>query len=166
VTPAELLPQVYDTLRKLAAAKLAGEKPGYTLDATALVHEAWLKLADAAVDWQDRTHFLRTAATAMRQILIDRARAKRTAKRDGGQRAELNDIASPLPDDDLLALHEGLEKLAAVKPDHAKLVELRFFAGLTGDEAAEALAVSPATADRMWRYARAWLKVEVASPNV
>jgi RNA polymerase sigma factor (TIGR02999 family) len=113
------------------------------------------------VEWQNRTHFLRTAATAMRRILVDRARAKLTAKRDGGQRVELPDIAAPLPDEQLLALDELLVKLAAIKPDHAKLVELRFFAGLTGDEAAEALGVSPATADRMWRYARAWLQVEI-----
>jgi len=161
VTPAELLPLVYDELRKLAAANLACEVPGQTLDATALVHEAWLKLADASVEWQNRTHFLRTAATAMRRILVDRARAKLTAKRDGGQRVELPDIAAPLRDEQLLALDELLVKLAAIKPDHAKLVELRFFAGLTGDEAAEALDISPATADRMWRYARAWLQVEL-----
>ena len=161
MTPAELLPLVYDELRKLAAAKLAAEQPGQTLDATALVHEAWLKLADASVEWQDRTHFLRTAATAMRRILVDRARAKQTAKRDGGQRVELPDIAAPLPDEQLLALDELLVKLAAIKPDHAKLVELRFFAGLTSDEAAEALDISPATADRMWRYARAWLRAEM-----
>ena len=161
MTPAELLPLVYDELRKLAAANLACEVPGQTLDATALVHEAWLKLAEASVEWQNRTHFLRTAATAMRRILVDRARAKLTAKRDGGQRVELPDIAAPLRDEQLLALDELLVKLAAIKPDHAKLVELRFFAGLTGDEAAEALDISPATADRMWRYARAWLQVEL-----
>ena len=161
MTPAELLPLVYDELRKLAAANLACEVPGQTLDATALVHEACLKLADASVEWQNRTHFLRTAATAMRRILVDRARAKQTAKRDGGQRVELPDIAAPLPDEQLLALDESLTKLAAVKPDHAKLIELRYFAGLTGEEAAEALGISPASADRMWRYARAWLQVEI-----
>jgi RNA polymerase sigma factor (TIGR02999 family) len=161
VTPRDLLPLVYDELRKLAAAKLAAESPGHTLDATALVHEAWLKLADASVEWQDRSHFLRTAATAMRRILVDRARAKLTAKRDGGERRDLPDIAAPLPDPELLAMDEALTNFAAVKPDHAKLVELRFFAGMTGDEAAEALGVAPATADRMWRFARAWLKVEL-----
>jgi RNA polymerase sigma factor (TIGR02999 family) len=166
VTPAELLPQVYAELRKLAAAKLAAESPGHTLDATALVHEAWLKLADASVEWQDRTHFFRTAATAMRRILVDRARAKLTEKRDGGERRDLPEIAAPLPDTELLAMNEALTKFAAVKPDHAKLVELRFFAGLTGDEAAEALAVSPATADRMWRYARAWLQIELKTSSV
>lgn len=158
-----MLPQVYDELRKLAAAKLAAEKPGQTLDATALVHEAWLKLAGAAGPWQDRSHYLRAAATAMRRILIDRARAKLAAKRDGGQRLELPDVPTALPDATLLAVNEALEKLAVTKPDHAKLIELRFFAGLTGDEAATALGVSPATADRMWRYAKAWLQVEIGS---
>jgi RNA polymerase sigma factor (TIGR02999 family) len=161
MTPRDLLPLVYDELRKLAAAKLAAEQPGYTLNATALVHEAWLKLAGASVEWQDRTHFLRTAATAMRRILVDQARAKRTAKRDVGQRVELPDVAAPLPDEQLLALDEALVKFAEIKPDHARLVELRYFAGLTGDKAAEALGVSPPTADRMWRYARAWLQVEM-----
>lgn len=160
MTPAELLPLVYDELRKLAAVKLASEKPGQTLDATALVHEAWLRLANVSVDWQDRTHFLRTAATAMRRILVDRARAKLTAKRDGGRRVELAELAAASPAEDLLALNEAVEKLATIKPDHAKLVELRFFAAMTGDEAAAVLGISPATADRMWRYAKAWLKVE------
>ncbi len=159
VTPRDLLPLVYDELRKLAATRLAAEQPGYTLDATALVHEAWLALAPASVDWQDRTHFLRTAATAMRRILVDRARAKATAKRAGGRRVDLVAAPAALPDADLLALDDALEALAADKPDHARLVELRFFGGLTGAEAAEALGVSPATADRMWRYARAWLRV-------
>jgi RNA polymerase sigma factor (TIGR02999 family) len=163
VTPAELLPQVYDELRRLAAAKLAREAPGQTIDATALVHEAWLRLAGASVEWQDRSHFLRTAATAMRRILVDRARAKKAAKRDGGRRVELlADFAAPLPDAQLLALDAALERLAATNPDHAKLVELRFFAGQTGDEAALALGTSPASADRMWRYARAWLLVELS----
>ena len=160
--PADFLPQVYDELRRLAAARIAVERPGQTLDATGLVHEAWLRLADADIRWADRTHFLRTAATAMRRILVDRARARLAAKRDGGQRQPLGDIASPLPDADLLALDGALENLAKVKPDHAHLVELRFFAGLTGDEAAGAIGVSSATADRMWRYARARLQVDMA----
>jgi RNA polymerase sigma factor (TIGR02999 family) len=160
-SPDELLPQIYDQLRKLAAAKLAHEQPGHTLDATALVHEAWLKLADASIEWNDRTHFLRTAATAMRRILVDRARAKLAVKRDGGVRVELADFPAPLPDAELLALDIVLETLAQSKPDHVKLVELRFFAGMTGDEAASALCISPATADRMWRYAKAWLQVEL-----
>ena len=162
MTPADLLPQVYDELRKLAAAKLAAEQPGYTLDATALVHEAWLKLAEASVEWQDRTHFLRTAATAMRRILVDRARAKLTAKRGGAAaRVELPEIAAPLPDPELLALDEALTRLAETKPEHAQLLELRYFAGLTADEAAAALGLSAATADRMARYAKAWLAVEL-----
>ena len=162
MTPAELLPQVYDELRKLAAAKLASEQPGQTLDATALVHEAWLKLADGSIDWQDRTHFLRTAATAMRRILVDRARAKLAEKRGGEfKRVKLLDLPGTLPDSQILSLDEVLIKLNVEKPDHARLVELRYFAGLTGEGAAEVLGISPATADRMWRYARAWLQVEL-----
>jgi RNA polymerase sigma factor (TIGR02999 family) len=161
VTPAELLPQVYDELRKLASAKLAVEAPGHSLDATALVHEAWLKLATADVDWQDKTHFYRAAATAMRRLLIDHARAKGAAKRGGGAvPVSLASIAMPMPNTDWESLDEMLTKLAEAKPDHVKLIELRFFAGLTNDEAAEVLGVSPAAAERMWRYARAWLAVE------
>ena len=163
MTPGELLPVVYDQLRKLAAAKLALEQPGQTLDATALVHEAWLKLADASVEWQDRSHFFRTAATAMRRILVDRARAKLTTKRDGGVRVELGNLSAPMPEAELLALDEALEKFSHIKPDHAKLLELRYFAGMTGDEAAAALGLSPATADRMARYAKAWLQVELGA---
>ena len=163
MSPGEALPQVYEELRKLAAAKLARETPGQTLDATALVHEAWLKLADTSVEWQDRTHFLRAAATAMRRILIDRARAKHTGKRDGGLRVALADFAAPLRDEQLLALDEALERLAMVQPDHAKLIEQRYFAGLSGDDAAKVLGLSPSTADRMWRYAKAWLRVDLKS---
>jgi RNA polymerase sigma factor (TIGR02999 family) len=165
MTPAELLPVVYDELRRLATAKLARESPDHTLDSTALVHEAWLRLAGASVEWQGKSHFLRTAATAMRRILVDRARAKKTAKRDGGHRVVLADFPAPLPDDQLLALDDALDRLAVTKPDHARLVELRFFAGQTGDEAADALGVSPATADRLWRFARAWLHVELTRTN-
>lgn len=162
-SPADLLPQVYDELRKLAAAKLAGEKPGQTLDATALVHEAWLKLADASIEWQDRTHYLRTAATAMRRILVDRARAK-LCEIHGGEahRVDLVDFAGPEPDGRMIELDEALTKFAATNPDHAKLIELRYFAGLSGEEAAVVLGVSPASADRMARYARAWLQVELS----
>jgi RNA polymerase sigma factor (TIGR02999 family) len=161
ISPAELLPHVYAELRKLAAAKLAREDGGHTFDATALVHEVWLKLADAEVDWQDKTHFYRTAATAMRRFLIDHARAKGTAKRGGGAvPISLSNIAMPLPNTDWESLDEMLTKLAETKPDHVKLIELRFFAGLTNDEAATVLGVSPATAERMLRYARAWLAVE------
>jgi RNA polymerase sigma factor (TIGR02999 family) len=163
-SPRDLLPQVYDELRRLAAAKLAQERPGQTLQATALVHDAWLRLAEASVEWRDRNHFLRVAATAMRRILVDRARARQTARRGGdGVRVDRIDIATPVPEPELLALDEALDRLAAVKPDHARLIELRYFAGLTGEEAALALGVSPATADRMWRYARAWLQVEIAA---
>ncbi|HMO14559.1 MAG TPA: ECF-type sigma factor [Pirellulaceae bacterium] len=162
--PDELIKSVYDEMRRLAQVKLHEESPGHSLSATALVHEVWLKLADASVDWQDQNHFLRTAATAMRRILVDHARAKLAQKRGGGAaRVELLDIDSPLPDAELLDLDSALNKLAELKPDHAKLIELRYFAGLTGDEAAEALGVSPATVDRMWRYARAWLMTEMKS---
>jgi RNA polymerase sigma factor (TIGR02999 family) len=159
---ADIVLTVYDELRKLAAAKLAREKPGQTLDATALVHEAWLRLADASAEWKDRSHFLRTAATAMRRILVDRARAKLCDKRGGGaQRIDLLEVAAPVPDDRLVVLDSALNRLAEVKPDHAKLIELRYFAGLSGDESASVLGVSPATADRMGRYARAWLQVDL-----
>ncbi len=154
--------QVYAELRRIAAAKLAGESPGHTLDATALVHEAWLKLAGASVEWRDRTHFLRTAATAMRRILVDHARAKAADKRGGAaNRVALGGLAAPDPDGHLLALDAALTKLAATKPEHAALIEMCHFGGLTGDEAAAALGVSAATADRMRRYAKAWLRVEV-----
>jgi RNA polymerase sigma factor (TIGR02999 family) len=160
--PEELIQSVYNELRHMASAKLQQESPSHSLSATALVHEVWLKLADASIDWQDRNHFLRMAVTAMRRILVDHARAKLTQKRGGGAaRLELLDIHSPLPDKELLELDEALSKLADIKPDHAKLIELRYFAGLTGDEAAEALGVSPANVDRMWRYARAWLLTEM-----
>jgi RNA polymerase sigma factor (TIGR02999 family) len=162
-SPRELLPEIYDELRRLAAAKLAGEKPGQSLDATALVHEAWLRLADACVEYQDRNHFFRVAATAMRRILVDLARARRTAKRGGDAiRVEGFDLASLVPHAELEPLNEALDRLGATKPEYAKLVELRYFAGLTGDEAAAAMGISPATADRMWRYARAWLQVKLA----
>lgn len=163
-SPRDLLPEVYDELRRLAAARLAREKPGHTLDATALVHEAWLRLAEASVDWRDRNHFLRVAATAMRRILVDQARAKKAVRRGGGAAIRVDgiEVALPVPDADLAELSDALDRLAAIKPDHARLVELRYFAGLTGDEAAGAIGVSPATADRMWRYARAWLQVEIA----
>jgi RNA polymerase sigma factor (TIGR02999 family) len=163
MTPDTLLPQVYAELRKVAASKLKVEQPGQTLSATALVHEAWMRLSQASVDFTDRTHFFRTAATAMRYILVDRARAKSTRKRDGGQQVTLNDPPDRMPDEHLLVLDEALTALAAEKPDHAKLVELRFIVGLTGDEAAQVLSISPATADRMWRYARAWLQVRMES---
>jgi RNA polymerase sigma factor (TIGR02999 family) len=156
----ELLPLVYDELRKLAAAKLACEKPGQTLEATALVHEAYLRLTGA--EWSNRAHFLAAAAQAMRRILIDHARRKQTLKRGGDkQRQPLETVSAPEPDARLLALDEALQKLAATDPLKAKLVELRYFAGLTGEQAAEVLAISPTSADRHWAYARAWLRAEI-----
>ncbi len=160
----QLLPLVYGELRKLAAAKMAQEKPGQTLQATGLVHEAYLKLvgSETGQTYRDRGHFFATAATAMRQILIDNARAKQTDKRGGGRQRELlEDFAAPSSDDELLALHDALRRLAADDPLKAQLVELRYFGGLTGDQTAEVLGISPSTADRHWAFARAWLQNEV-----
>jgi RNA polymerase sigma factor (TIGR02999 family) len=161
--PDEQWTKIYTELRRVASAKIVNEKPDQTLNATGLVHEAWLKLADASVEWRDRTHFIRTAANAMRRILVDRARAKLAAKRGAGRPVQLSEIPVPIPGAELIALDEALEKLAAAKPDHARLIELRYFGGLTGDEAANALGISAASADRMWRYARAWLQLELAN---
>jgi RNA polymerase sigma factor (TIGR02999 family) len=160
----QLLPLVYDELRQLAAQKLAAEKPGQTLQPTALVHEAYLRVAGPGVPraYKDRGHFFAAAAAAMRRILIDSARRKQAQKRGGGlQREPLDAVAAPEPDEELLALDEALEKLAAQDPQKARLVELRYFAGLTGEQAAEVLGISPTTADRHWAYARAWLQAEV-----
>jgi RNA polymerase sigma factor (TIGR02999 family) len=160
----QLLPLVYDELRKLAASKLAQEKPGQTLEATALVHEAYLRLVGAAEPciYRDRRHFFAAAASAMRRILIDQARRKQTEKHSGGRlRQELPDLAAPKSDDELLALSEALEQLAIEDPIKARLVELRYFAGLTSDQAADVLGISPSTADRHWAYARAWLQTAV-----
>jgi RNA polymerase sigma factor (TIGR02999 family) len=159
-----LLPLVYDELRKLAAQRLAQEKPGQTLEATALVHEAYLRLVGVAESraFRDRRHFFAAAASAMRRILIDQARRKQTEKH-GGRRArqEISDVAAPEPDDEMLALNEALEQLALEDPIKARLVELRYFAGLTNDQAADVLDISPSTADRHWAYARAWLQTAV-----
>jgi RNA polymerase sigma factor (TIGR02999 family) len=162
----QLLPLVYDELRNLAAHKLAREAPGQTLQATALVHEAYLRLlgdeSAAQARWADRSHFFAAAATAMRRILIDNARRKQTDKHGGGlARHSLDGLAAPEPDDELVALDEALQRFAAIDPLKAQLVELRYFAGLTGEQAAEVLGISPATADRHWAYARAWLQAEV-----
>lgn len=159
-----LLQLVYDELRKLAAAKLANEKPGQTLQATALVHEAYLRLVDVenVPRWDNRRHFFAAAAESMRRILIDKARRKQTLKRgEGWKRQDLEAVAAAEADEELLALDEALEKFAAKDPLKAKLVELRYFAGLTGEEAAEVLGISATTADRHWAYARAWLRAEV-----
>lgn len=161
---ASLLPLVYDELRRLAAAKLAQEKPGQTLQATALVHEAYVRLvgSETSRTYRDRSHFFASAATAMRRILVDSARAKRSEKRGGvRERKPLEDVAAPTPDDELLALHEALDQLAAEDPLKAQLVELRYFAGLTGDQAAEVMGISPSSADRHWVFARAWLQTKV-----
>src|SRR5262245_20501342 len=162
--PEQLLPLVYDELRKLAAAKLAHEKPGQTLQATALVHEAWLRLAGSNVPqgFADRGQFFAAAASAMRRILIDRARNRGTEKRGAGwERVPLDGIASQEPDEELLALNDALERLAEQDPLKARLVELRYFVGLTGEEAAKVLGISPSTADRQWAFARAWLQTQV-----
>ena len=160
----QLLPLVYDELRNLAAQRLAQEKPGQTLQATALVHEAYLRLvgADTRRPWNDRAHFFAAAAQGMRRILVDNARRKQSKKRGGEFRREpLDDIAAPEIDEELVALDEALRKLAEAEPIKARLVELRYFAGLTGEQAAQILGISPATADRHWAYARAWLRNEV-----
>src|SRR5262245_30553817 len=158
----ELLPQVYDELRKLVAAKLAQEKPGQTLDATALVHEAFLKLGGER-SFATRSDYLKAAAQAMRRILIDRARARNAAKRGGGRRVDLasDDWVSQPPDDAVEALDDALSRLALAHPQLAELVQLRYFGGLTLGQCAEVLGVSARTADTWWAYARAWLAVEL-----
>ncbi|HEY7309886.1 MAG TPA: ECF-type sigma factor [Gemmataceae bacterium] len=163
----QLLPLVYAELRKLAAQRLAHERPGQTLQATALVHEAWLRLAgdNAAQHWNSRGHFFAAAAEAMRRILIEQARRKQRVRHGGGrQRIELDEVCPVvLPrSDDLLALDEALTRLAAHDPIRAELVKLRFFAGLTMAEAAQALGISLATAERYWAFARVWLYAELA----
>ena len=162
---ADVLPLIYDELRKLAAAKMAREAPGHTLDATALVHEAYLRLVGDQ-KFEGRGHFFAAAATAMRRILIERARRKQRQIRSGGRRRQeldLDFLAAPEPAEKLLELDAALARLAEVDPVKARLVELRYFAGLTGDEAAELLGISPSTADRHWVYARAWLRRDLQS---
>jgi RNA polymerase sigma factor (TIGR02999 family) len=162
----QLLPLVYDELRQLAAAKLADERPGQTLQATALVHEAYVRLIPAQPQggWSGSRHFFAAAAEAMRRILIDNARRKRRTKHGGGRgRQELDPsaVAAPEAADDLLDLDEALTKFAAVDPQAAQLVQLRYFGGLTIPQASEALGISPRTADTWWAYARAWLLAEL-----
>jgi RNA polymerase sigma factor (TIGR02999 family) len=157
----QLWPLVYAELRRLAGAQMARERAGHTLDATALVHEAYLRLAgDPAAGFANRRHFFAAAAQAMRRILVENARARGRLKRGGGNRREhpdLDALAAGGSEDDLLALHDALDRFAGHDPVKAKLVELRYFAGLTLEQAAECLDISLSTADRAWRYARAWL---------
>lgn len=161
---AELLPAIYDELRKLAAAKMAAEAPGHTLNATALVHEAYLRLVGNQ-RFDGRGHFFAAAAEAMRRILVESARRKRRIKHAGDlQRVELDSEipAAPEGDERLIALDEALDRFAAVEPQKAELLKLRTFGGLSLDEAAKALEIAPSTADRWWAYARAWLRVEIS----
>jgi RNA polymerase sigma factor (TIGR02999 family) len=168
----QLLPLVYDELRKLAAAKLAQEKPGQTLQATALVHDAYIRLVDAekVQHWNSRGHFFAAAAEAMRRILVDNAKRKRADKHGGGlERRDVDtlDIETPEIPEDLVALDEALNKLAQTDKQAAELVQLRFFSGLPLAEAAQLLGIPPRTADRLWAYARAWLHQEIrgSSPD-
>lgn len=162
---AELLPVVYHELRRVAAGYLRRERPGQTLQATALVHEAYLRLLrEQHVSWQNRAHFCAIAANSMRQILVERARARNAAKRGGGfQRITLDDALAPADAAgvDVEALDEALARLAKLDADQARLVELRYFGGLTIEETAEVLDVSPATVKRSWTVAKAWLKKEL-----
>jgi len=162
----ELLPVVYQELRQLAAHKMAGQAPGHTLQPTALVHEAWLRLVgnEEPSQFAGRAHFFAAAAEAMRHILIDSARRKRAARHGGGQvRVDIEavEVASPANDDELLAVHDALDKLAAEDSKKAELAKLRYFVGMTFEEAAEVLGISVATAKRHWAYARAFLYEEI-----
>lgn len=163
----ELLPLVYEELRKLAAIRMANEIPGQTLQPTALVHEVWLRLTgNENVKWNGRAHFFGAAAEAMRRILIENARRKQAQRHGGGQqRVDIQDIeiATEAKDDELLALHDALDKFAAQDRAKAELVKLRYFAGLTIEEAADILSISAPTAKRHWTFARAWLYAEMKS---
>jgi RNA polymerase sigma factor (TIGR02999 family) len=159
----QLLPLVYDELRQLAAARLAQEKPGQTLQPTALVHEAYLRLVGGGQpqDWNGRGHFFAAAAEAMRRILVELARRRMALKRGGqAERQPLDaaEIAAPAPDDHLLAIHEALDEFSRTDPEAAKLVNLRFFGGMTMTEAADALGMSVRSAHDLWAYARSWLR--------
>jgi RNA polymerase sigma factor (TIGR02999 family) len=164
----ELLPLVYEELRKLAAQKMAHEAPGQTLQATALVHEAWLRMGgDAQPEWENRRHFFAAAAEAMRRILIDNARRKQTIRHGGGmERVNLDalELAANLDNEQLVALSEALEQFAVHDARKAELVKLRFFVGLTSEQAARVLGVSDPTVKRDWAYARAWLFRAMTSP--
>jgi len=167
----ELLPLVYQELRRLAAHKMANEAPGHTLQPTALVHEAYLRLVGPAQSqqWEGRGHFFAAAAEAMRRILVDRAREKQALKRGGNlQRVGIDsvDIALPMPEDELLAVDEALDRLSMVDTRAAEVVKLCFFVGLTQEEAARELGISTSTAERLWGFARAWLLRELKKQNV
>jgi RNA polymerase sigma factor (TIGR02999 family) len=163
----QLLPLVYDELRKLAAAKLATEKPGQTLNATALVHEAYIRLVDQTKlqQWDNSRHFFAAAAEAMRRILVERARQKQSLKRGGDrERVDLESVEPeilPMACDDILGLEEALKKLEQKDARKAELVKLRFFAGLTAAQAAQALGISATTAEKDWTYARSWLRLQM-----
>jgi RNA polymerase sigma factor (TIGR02999 family) len=162
----DLLPLVYDELRRLAAAKMARENPGQTLQATALVHEAYVRLVDPDGQrcWNDRRHFFIVAAEAMRRILITNARRKNAVKRGGDhQRADIDpaELAASIPSEQLLALNDSLDELTRRHPEKAQLVKLRYFGGLTVAEAADTLGISSTTAERHWAYARAWLQCQI-----
>jgi RNA polymerase sigma factor (TIGR02999 family) len=157
----ELLPLVYEELRRLAAARMAQEQPGQTLQATAIVHEAWLRLVgDGERTWQNRAHFFGAAAEAMRRILIENARRKSALKRGGGlARVDIEglDLAAAAPDDKILLINEALEKLQMEDPEKARIVVMKFFGGLTNQEVAEALSVTERTIERQWAFAKAWM---------
>lgn len=165
---ADLLPLVYDELRRIAAHKMSHESSGHTLQATALVHEAWLRLAGPTQPtWQSRAHFFGAAAEAMRRILVEHARRKQALKRGQGvEHLPLDEgaLVMTAPPDELLAVHEALDKLAAIDPAAAQLVKLRYFVGMTMEEAASALNTAPRTAERLWAYARVWLHREIRKP--
>lgn len=165
----ELLALVYEELRKLAAHKMANEASGNTLQPTALVHEAWLRLmGNPNRSWNGRQHFFRAAAEAMRRILIDRARRRNAQRRGGGLVVEEFDEANVVLErssDEILAVGESIEKLAREDPLAAELVKLRYFVGMTASEAAAALGISPRASDRLWAYARTWLRVEISGPG-
>ena len=159
-----MLPLVYAELRQMARVKMAGEQPGHTLQATALVHEAWLRLGEQS--FENRAHFFGAAAEAMRRILVERARRKQRAKRGGGvEHVDVDEIEIAAPvanEDELLAIHDALDRLAAHDARKAELVKLRYFAGLSFEETAEVLGISVPTAHRAWAYARAWLHQEIS----
>ena len=164
----QLLPLVYEELRRVAAHKMTREMAGQTLQATALVHEAWIRVGGASQSWENRAHFFGAAAEAMRRILIDRARSKGAARHGGGlERLNIDDveIAGMVEADELIAVHEALDEFAAHDPQKAELVKLRYFAGMTMAEAADVLGISVSTAKQYWAYARAWLFRKIKRGN-